>query len=145
LFLHCQKRIRRSATAAHADDLASHNCIQYRLGTKGPLAKWHFEWKGQAREIAVAGRLTLNGADLAVRAALDGIGIAYVPEELAAPFLRTGQLTRALESWSAAIEGLFLFYPGGGRFRRRCGRSSTWSAPQSQSRWDVRSRVPSEP
>jgi DNA-binding transcriptional LysR family regulator len=94
------------------DDLASHNCIQYRLGTKGPLAKWHFEWKGKAREIAVAGRLTLNGADLAVRAALDGIGIAYVPEELAAPFLRTGQLTRALESWSAAIEGLFLFYPG---------------------------------
>jgi DNA-binding transcriptional LysR family regulator len=94
------------------DDLASHNCIQYRLGAKGPLAKWRFERKGKAREIAVAGRLTVNGADLAVRAALDGIGVAYVPEEFAAPFLRTGQLTRVLESWSAAIEGLFLFYPG---------------------------------
>ena len=94
------------------DDLASHNCIQYRLGAKGPIAKWRFERNGNARQIAVAGRLTVNNPELAVRAALDGIGIAYIPEDLAAPFLRTGQLTRALESWSTAIEGLFLFYHG---------------------------------
>src|SRR5271166_6511998 len=94
------------------DDLASHNCIQYRMGAKGPIAKWRFERNGNVRQIAVAGRLTVNNPELAVRAALDGIGIAYVPEDLAAPFLRTGQLTRALESWSATIEGLFLFYHG---------------------------------
>jgi len=94
------------------DDLASHDCIQYRLGVKGQIAKWRFERNGNARQIAVGGRLTVNNPELAVRAALDGIGIAYVPEDLAAPFLRTGQLTRALESWSAAIEGLFLFYHG---------------------------------
>jgi DNA-binding transcriptional LysR family regulator len=56
--------------------------------------------------------LTVNNPELAVRAALDGIGIAYVPEGLAAPFLRTGQLMRVLESWSAAVEGLFVFYHG---------------------------------
>jgi DNA-binding transcriptional LysR family regulator len=82
------------------------------LGAKGPIAKWRLERNGKARQIAVAGRLTVNSADMALRAALDGIGIAYVPEELAAPFLRTGQLTRALESWSSTIEGLFLFYHG---------------------------------
>jgi DNA-binding transcriptional LysR family regulator len=101
---------RRSPSAP--DDLASHSCIQYRLGAKGPLAKWHFERNGKAHQIAVAGRLTVNHIDLAVRAALDGAGLAYVPEGLAAPFLRTGQLIRVLEGYSAAVEGLFLFYQG---------------------------------
>jgi DNA-binding transcriptional LysR family regulator len=94
------------------DDLGSHNCILYRLGAKGPIAKWQFERNGKARQIAVVGRLTVNNLDLAVRAALDGIGIARVPEDMAAPLLRTGQLMRVLDSWSAATEGLFLFYQG---------------------------------
>jgi DNA-binding transcriptional LysR family regulator len=94
------------------DDLASHSCIQYRVGAKGPLYKWRFERNGKACQVAVAGRLTVNNPELALRGALDGLGIAYVPEELAAPFLRTGQLIRVLESCSAAVEGLLLFYHG---------------------------------
>jgi DNA-binding transcriptional LysR family regulator len=94
------------------DDLASHSCIQYRLGAKGPLAKWNFERDGRLRPIAVGGRLTVNNADLAIRAALDGLGIAYVPEGVAAPFLRTGQLMRLFENCSAVVESLFLFYHG---------------------------------
>jgi DNA-binding transcriptional LysR family regulator len=94
------------------DDLASHNCIQYRLGAKGPIAKWGFERSGKTHQIAVAGRLTVNDPELALRAALDGIGIAYVPEDLPAPFLRAGQLVRVLERWPSATEGLFLFYHG---------------------------------
>jgi DNA-binding transcriptional LysR family regulator len=94
------------------DDLVSHNCIQYRLGAKGPVAKWHFERNGRAREIAVSGRLAVNTTELALGAALDGIGIGYIPESLAAPFLRAGQLVRVLEGWSTAVEGLFLFYHG---------------------------------
>jgi DNA-binding transcriptional LysR family regulator len=49
--------------------------------------------------------LTANSTELALCA-------AYIPEELAAPFVRAGQLMRVLESWSAAIEGLSIFYPG---------------------------------
>jgi DNA-binding transcriptional LysR family regulator len=94
------------------DDLASHSGIQYRLGARGPIAKWDFERNGKAHQIAVPGRVTVNTVELAIRAALDGFGIARVPEELAAPFLRTGQLTRILENWSAALEGLYLFYHG---------------------------------
>jgi DNA-binding transcriptional LysR family regulator len=56
--------------------------------------------------------VTVNTTELALRAALDGLGIARVPEKLAAPFLRTGQLTRILENWPAPLEGLFLFYHG---------------------------------
>jgi len=54
----------------------------------------------------------VNNVDLAVRAAVDGLGIAYILEDLAEPFLRSGQLMRVLEDWSPSFEGLFLYYPG---------------------------------
>ena len=54
----------------------------------------------------------VNDTDLAVRAAVDGLGIAYTLESLAEPFLRSGQLVRVLEDWSPSFEGLFLYYPG---------------------------------
>jgi len=93
-------------------DLASHNCIQYRVGARGPLAKWPFQRNGKSRTVATPGRLTVNSTELALRAAVDGFGIAYLPEELAAPFLRAGKLMRVLESWPAALEGQYLFYHG---------------------------------
>jgi DNA-binding transcriptional LysR family regulator len=54
----------------------------------------------------------VNNGDLAVRAAVDGLGIAYTIEALAEPFLRSGQLVRVLEGWSPSIEGVSLYYPG---------------------------------
>jgi DNA-binding transcriptional LysR family regulator len=54
----------------------------------------------------------VNDTDLAVRAAVDGLGIAYTIEALADPFLRSGQLVRVLEDWSPFSDGLFLYYPG---------------------------------
>jgi DNA-binding transcriptional LysR family regulator len=60
----------------------------------------------------VDGRVMVDNPDLAVRAAVDGLGIAYTIEALAEPFLRSGQLVRVLEGWSPQIEGMFLYYPG---------------------------------
>ena len=62
--------------------------------------------------MSVDGRVTVNDPDLAMRAAVDGLGIAYAVEALADPFLRSGQLVRVLEDWSPSFEGLFLYYPG---------------------------------
>ena len=52
----------------------------------------------------------VNDPDLAVRAAVDGLGIAYTITAQAEPFLRSGQLVRVLEDWSPSFEGLFLYY-----------------------------------
>ncbi|HXA72032.1 MAG TPA: LysR family transcriptional regulator [Stellaceae bacterium] len=93
-------------------DLLRHSCVQYRLATDGSLLKWAFECNGKSQQISVDGRITVNDPDLAVRAAVDGLGIAYTLEGLAEPFLRSGQLVQVLENWSPAFEGLFLFYPG---------------------------------
>jgi DNA-binding transcriptional LysR family regulator len=63
---------------------------------------------GKARQIAVAGRLTINNPQPALWAVPNGIGVAYVPEDLAAPFPRAGQLVRVFERWPAATGGLFV-------------------------------------
>jgi DNA-binding transcriptional LysR family regulator len=93
-------------------DLLRHSCVQYRRATDGSLFKWAFECNGKSQQISVDGRLTVDDPDLAVRAAVDGLGLAYTLEGLAEPFLRSGQLVQVLENWSPAFEGLFLFYPG---------------------------------
>jgi DNA-binding transcriptional LysR family regulator len=94
------------------DDLARHTCVQYRLAADGGVSAWRFERNRKSRRIAVDGRVIVNDPDLAVRAAVDGLGIAYTLEALAEPFLRSGQLVRVLEDWSPAFEGMFLYYPG---------------------------------
>jgi DNA-binding transcriptional LysR family regulator len=94
------------------DDLARHSCIEYRLSEDGTLFAWPFERSRRSQQISVDGRVTVNDTDLAVRAAVDGLGIAYTIEALVEPFLRSGQLVRVLEDWSPTIEGLFLYYPG---------------------------------
>jgi DNA-binding transcriptional LysR family regulator len=94
------------------DDLAAHRCIQYRFGENDAPQKWSFERNGKTRRIAVAGGLIVNETDLAVRAAVDGLGLAYTAEAFATPFLRSGQLVQVLEGWSPCFEGMFLFYHG---------------------------------
>jgi DNA-binding transcriptional LysR family regulator len=94
------------------DDLARHSCVQYRLAADGAVFEWSFERDGKSRRLAVDGRVIVNDPDLAMRAAVDGLGIAYTVEALADPFLRAGQLVRVLEDWSPSFEGLFLYYPG---------------------------------
>jgi DNA-binding transcriptional LysR family regulator len=94
------------------EDLAAHSCIQYRFSPGGATFPWRFERNSRSKRLSLSGAVTVNLPDLAVRAAVDGLGIAYTGETLAAPFLRTGQLVRVLGDYSPTVESLFLFYPG---------------------------------
>lgn len=94
------------------DDLVRHHCVEYRRGAEGALYEWPFERAGDRRKVAVRGPVMVNNPNLAVRAAVDGLGLAYTMEALAEPFLRSGQLVRVLEDWTPSFAGLFLYYPG---------------------------------
>jgi len=94
------------------DDLASHSCIQYRFAPNEAVLPWSFEQNGKTKRMSLAGAVTVNDPYLAIRAAVDGLGLAYTVEALAERFLRTGQLVRVLERSSPCLEGLFLYYPG---------------------------------
>jgi DNA-binding transcriptional LysR family regulator len=94
------------------EDLAGHSCVRYRRNADGAVLDWLFERKGKSQKAPVEGRLMVNNPDLAVRAAVDGLGLAYTIEARAEPFLKSGQLVRVLKDWSPSFEGLFLHYPG---------------------------------
>jgi DNA-binding transcriptional LysR family regulator len=94
------------------DDLARHSCVGYRRGADGAVYEWEFERGSKSRKVSVSGRVMVNDPDLAVRAAVDGLGITYTIKALVEPFLRSGQLVQVLEDWSPSFEGIFLYYLG---------------------------------
>ncbi|MCB8879390.1 LysR family transcriptional regulator [Acidisoma cellulosilytica] len=93
------------------DDLHHHACIRIRMPSGKPY-RWEFERHGQEITIDVPGKLTLDHPGLIVRAAASGLGIAYVVEREAQPYLDRGDLTILLDEWCPPIPGLFLYYPG---------------------------------
>lgn len=92
-------------------DLLKHRCIDVRFPTQG-TAPWEFEQRGRRENVRVDGPLVVNTTpDHIVVAALDGLGIAFLPEEEFAPHLQDGRLIRVLEDWCPPFSGYHLYYP----------------------------------
>lgn len=106
----------KSYFAKHAvpktpQDLVAHNCINLRFPTHGGLWAWDFERNGRELKVRVDGQLIFNNIFQVRDAALDGAGLAYVPEDLAQPYLSKGQFVWVLEEWSPPWPGYHLYYP----------------------------------
>ena len=101
----------RRAPPLVPDDLAAHACIRYRMRGSGRLFDWEFERDGREVAMGVDGPLTLDAPEFMVRAALDGLGLAYVALVDAEPHLKTGRLVRVLADWCPPTARLQLYYP----------------------------------
>jgi DNA-binding transcriptional LysR family regulator len=91
-------------------DLPRHRCIKQRQVGGGVYA-WEFERRGRELEVRVEGQVTINTSPHIVAAALDGVGIAFLPEEEFAPHIEEGRLVRVLEGWCPPFPGYHLYYP----------------------------------
>ncbi|PKA43623.1 LysR family transcriptional regulator [Rhizobium sullae] len=92
-------------------DLVRHNCINERLPTYGGFWRWEFDDNGHEIKIRVEGQLAFNNSYQGLEAALEGFGLAYVPEDEALPHIAEGRLVRVLESYSPYWDGYHLYYP----------------------------------
>jgi DNA-binding transcriptional LysR family regulator len=92
-------------------ELTNHRCINLRLPTHGGVWAWDFERDGRELKVRVEGQIILNSIFQVLDAALDGFGLAYVPEDLAQPHLKNGRLLRVLDEWCPAWPGYHLYYP----------------------------------
>ena len=54
------------------------------------------------------GPLIVDDVEILIRAALDGVSLAYMSEERAAPHFASGALVRVLEDWCQPFPGFFL-------------------------------------
>jgi DNA-binding transcriptional LysR family regulator len=119
-------RVQRFATAAspayldargrpaHPSDLLRHACLRGRFAG-GAMPPWEFGCRGEMLKVDPSGPLTVrlgSAVDLAVDAAVAGLGIIHLFEEWLRPHLDSGALEPVLEPWWQSFSGPFLYYPG---------------------------------
>jgi len=90
-------------------DLREHNCFRQRFAS-GVIHQWDFEKRGKSLEVTITGSL-ISESDLAIRAALDGVGIARVPAIYVASHIANKRLVPLLEDWTPRSVDFFLYYP----------------------------------
>ncbi|HTJ02749.1 MAG TPA: LysR family transcriptional regulator [Methylovirgula sp.] len=93
------------------DDLRHHACLRLRRSSGG-VALWTLNDDGRAMEVVVSGPLVANDFPTLLGAALDGMGLAQVPEPIAAADIAAGRLVRKLEAFAPMTPGVFLYHPG---------------------------------
>jgi DNA-binding transcriptional LysR family regulator len=101
----------RKKRPARPDDLRQHACLRWRR-SGGAIALWSLNDQGRAIEIAVSGPLIANDFPTMLGAALEGVGLAQVPEPIAAAAVKAGKLVHVLEKFAPMAPGMFLYYPG---------------------------------
>ncbi|MEM5368602.1 LysR family transcriptional regulator [Paraburkholderia azotifigens] len=119
-------RVQRFATAAtseyldtygrpeHPRDLLEHACLRGQFAG-GAMPTWDFERDGEIVRLDPSGPLVVRpGAaiELAVSAALAGVGVIHLFEGMLKPHLDSGALEPILEPWWQRFSGPFLYYPG---------------------------------
>jgi DNA-binding transcriptional LysR family regulator len=119
-------RFQRFATAAspayleargrpeHPRDLLEHACLRGKFPS-GAMPLWEYERGDETVRVDPTGPLIVRvggAVDLAVQAAIDGLGIVYLFEDWLRPYLDSGALEPVLEPWWQIFTGPFLYYPG---------------------------------
>jgi DNA-binding transcriptional LysR family regulator len=119
-------RVQRLATAAspgyldargrpeHPRDLLAHACLRGQFAS-GATPAWEFERDGEVVRVDPIGPLVVRlgaAVDLALSAAVAGLGIIHLFEEWLRPHLDSGALEPVLAPWWQSFPGPFLYYPG---------------------------------
>lgn len=92
-------------------DLTEHSCIRLRLPTHGGFYVWDFQKDGRELRVRVEGRSAFNSIGMMRQACLDGLGLAYLPEDQVEASIAGGQLIRVLDDWCPPRTAYHLYYP----------------------------------
>ncbi len=95
---------------AEPRDLLRHRCIRWRWPGQAAPYKWEFHDGTKPFEILVDGPIVVDSFVLAQQAALDGVGIAFMAEEITSASVRRGDLETLLPGWTAPFPGFHLCY-----------------------------------
>ncbi|GJD53775.1 HTH-type transcriptional regulator PgrR [Methylobacterium crusticola] len=104
----------RRGRPGHPRDLLGHACIRGRFAS-GAMTAWEFERDGESVRVDPSGPLVVRvggATDLAVDAAVAGVGLVTLFEDWLRPHLDSGALEPVLEPWWPRFPGPFLYYPG---------------------------------
>ena len=102
--------LRRRGRPERIDDLRQHACLRIRR-SNGSIAPWSFVDGNKPVEAIVSGPLIAHDFPTMLGAAVEGMGLAQVPEPIAAGLVKAGKLVRVLEPFAPMAPGVFLYYP----------------------------------
>jgi DNA-binding transcriptional LysR family regulator len=91
-------------------DLKDHLCLTYKWKSTGALYPWRFEDVDGVLDVEVENVLTVNDTELLLSAARQGLGLAYLIEDVVEPFLKSQELVRVLEPFCKVFPGFYLYY-----------------------------------
>jgi DNA-binding transcriptional LysR family regulator len=91
------------------DDLANHDCIVRRM-TPGD-EEWRLTGPAGTTGVAVRGVVSTNSHEAVRNAALNGLGIALLPEYLVVDDLRAGRLEQVLPAYGSETAPAYVVYP----------------------------------
>lgn len=106
--------LNRRGRPQHPRDLLRHSCLRGRFPS-GTMPPWEFERGGEVVRVEPEGPLLVRigtATDLAVDAAIAGVGIIYMFEDWLRPHMDRGVLEPVLEPWWLRFSGPFLYYSG---------------------------------
>ena len=92
--------LERMGTPKTPDDLKTHNCLQFR--SFPGQNRWKLTHGDQQVEIAVSGSLFSNSGEALLSAAVNHLGIVYLPRWLVTKALETNELALVLPEWALA-------------------------------------------
>ena len=98
------------AAPATPQDLTEHDCINVCLPTHGGLLPWDFKKGRQELHVRVSGTCIFNSFRQVVDATLEGMGLAFVLEEVVQEHVAAGRLVRVLDDWCDTFAGYHLYY-----------------------------------
>lgn len=96
------------ATPHHITD---HQCINIRHRAGGSIYAWEFVDGDTEYTVRGDGRLVFNSMSQVIQSAIDGLGLAYVPEPLVLSLLKQGRLSQILTDHCPYFSGYHLYYP----------------------------------
>src|SRR5690606_6307794 len=96
------------ATPHHITD---HQCINIRHRAGGSIYAWEFVDGDKEYTVRGDGQLVFNSMSQVIQSAIDGLGLAYVPEPLVLSLLKQGRLVEILTDHCPYLSGYHLYYP----------------------------------
>jgi len=102
--------LRRRQRPELIDDLRRHACLRMRR-SNGSIAPWSFVNGNEAVEVIVSGPFIANDVPTLLGAAAEGLGLAQVPQPIAAGAVKAGKVVHLLQKFAPTAPGVFLYFP----------------------------------
>lgn len=100
----------------HPNKINSYRCLTLRLPSHENIMNWEFNDLTEANQqntiiVKPESAMIVNHANLLIKAAKEGLGLAWVPATMVNDEIADGKLVTLLDEWSITYDGYYMYYP----------------------------------